>query len=84
MINDNFAALLITALSGLIWAIRLEAKILTVEKDFVRIETETEKNSVSFQVKVEKLHNDLNDIKIALARIESRMIIPHHKNEKDN
>lgn len=80
---DSYIPLILTALGGLIWLIRVEAKVLTIERDLLRIENEAEKSSVSFQIKVEKLHNDLNDIKIALARIESRMILPHNSRNSE-
>ena len=82
MTSDIFG-LAVLAISGLVWLIRLEAKTIAVERDLLRIESETEKTSVAFQLKVEKLHNDLNDIKIALARIESRMM-PQARHEKEN
>lgn len=58
---------------GLIWLIRLEAKVLYLEKDHGKLSKLSESNNIVFQSKVDKLGNDLGDIKIALARIESRM-----------
>lgn len=68
-----------SAISGFVvvvtWFIRLEAKVLYLERDHAKLVETSQKTELLFQTKIDRLGNDLNDIKVCLARIESRIFI---------
>ena len=70
------------ALIGVIWLIRLEAKLLYLEKDHNKLDETSAKTELLFQAKVEKLSTDLNEIKISLARIESSIYRSTHQQQQ--
>lgn len=68
---------------ALIWLIRLESKVLYLEKDHLKLVENSQKTDLLFQTRIEKLGQDLNEIRICLARIESRILV-HHERPKDS
>lgn len=76
----NFAWIVgLSALGSIIWFIRLEAKVIYLERDHNKLEDTSNKTDMIFNQKVDKLGNDLNEIKISLMRIETRMFIDTQK-----
>ena len=80
-INTLTYSVLSAALVGMIWLIRLEAKVLYLQKDHNKLDETSAKTELLFQAKVERLRTELNEIKISLARIESS-IYRHNQNNK--
>jgi hypothetical protein len=62
-----------TIAAALIWFIRLEAKLIYLEKDHNKLEDTSTKTDLLFQSKVDKLMADINQIQISLTRIETRL-----------
>lgn len=80
-------SLIVSLISGgavvLIWLIRLESKVLYLEKDHLKLVENSQKTDLLFQTRIEKLGQDLNEIRICLARIESRILV-HHERAKES
>jgi hypothetical protein len=69
----DITTIMISIVTVIIWLIRLESKVLSIDRDLAKAVEHNEKNGGAFQQKIDKLHNDLTEIKLALVRIESRM-----------
>ena len=65
--------ILLTIIAGLIWFIRLEAKVLSNEKDTLRIDRELTQVEMSATSKIDILSNSLSEIRCSLARIEGAL-----------
>lgn len=70
-------------LTVLVWLIRLEAKLLYLERDHNKLEETSTKTDLLFQTKVDKLMGDIHQIQVSLTRIETRLIMPNKKGEHD-
>lgn len=75
-------SLICGAVFCLTWLIRLESKILYLERDHAKLDESSAKMDSLFQSKVDRLSNDLGEIKISLVRIESRMFSDHHSKQE--
>ena len=68
----------LVSLGCIIWFIRLEARLIYLEKDHDKLVELSAKNDMVFDKKIDKLSNDLNEIRVILARIEGSL---KHKEE---
>ena len=65
------------ALGCVIWFIRLESRLIYLEKDHDKLVELSAKNDLAFDKKIDKLSNDLNEIRVILARIEGSLKQTH-------
>lgn len=64
----------LTALGSIIWFIRLEARLIYLEKDHDKLVKLSAKSEMMFEKKIDKLSSDLSDIRVILGRIEGGFI----------
>lgn len=80
---ENMMAIGGGLLTVLVWLIRLESKLLYLERDHNKLEETSTKTDLLFQTKVDKLMGDIHQIQVSLTRIETRLIMPNKKGEHD-
>ena len=66
----------VVAIGAIVWLVRLEAKILYLEKDHNKLEEKTAKSFASLGDRFDMLKANLSDINKSMARIE--MFIERH------
>lgn len=60
----------VSALGSIIWFIRLEARLIYLEKDHNKLVELSARSEMLFDKKIDKLSSDLSDIRVILGRIE--------------
>jgi hypothetical protein len=71
----------VALVTTIVWFIRLESKIIYLEKDHEKLVQSTAKTDLIFETKIDKLITDLNLIQISLTRIETQLHSMHDKKE---
>ena len=64
----------LSTLGSIIWFIRLEARLIYLEKDHNKLVELAAKSEMMFDKKIDKLSSDLSDIRVILGRIEGSFI----------
>lgn len=83
MVLADYVPIFLASVGGLIWLIRLEGKLISLERDHERLVDTSTKTDILFQNKIDTLLSDIHKIQGSLIRIETRLSL-HHEEKKEH
>ena len=69
----HFWPMIVVVISFIAWLIRLEAKVLYMERDNIRTAKENSKKEASMSTEIKEVNNKLTEALKTLAKIEGRL-----------
>lgn len=63
----------LVVIGTVVWFIRLEGRIIYLERDHEKLVEQGAKTTVAFDTKLDRLSNDLLEIRVMLARVEGSL-----------